>query len=175
MFRELGVEAIEVRLPAQLDEVDGLVIPGGESTTIGKLMGIYDFIVPLTERARAGFPIWGTCAGLILLANRIEGSRDEPWLSVLDVTVQRNAFGRQVASFEADLDVTGLDRPFHAIFIRAPKILAVGPAAETLATLPDGTIVGARQGALFGTSFHPELTADSRMHELFFRAVQNRN
>jgi len=175
MLRQLGVDVEEIRLPDQLDEVDGLVIPGGESTTIGKLMDIYKFAVPLTEKARRGFPIWGTCAGLILLANQIEGSADKPWLSVLDVAVQRNAFGRQVASFEADLDVAGLDSPFHAIFIRAPKILSVGPAAEPLATLPDGTIVGARQGNLFGTSFHPELTEDSRIHELFVRAVQSRN
>lgn len=175
MFRRLGVEVEEIRLPAQLGEVDGLVIPGGESTTIGKLMCLYDFIVPLTEKARQGFPIWGTCAGLIVLAKSIEGPKDQPWLPVLDVSVQRNAFGRQVQSFEADLEVTGLDSPFHAIFIRAPKILSVGPAAETLATLPDGTIVGAKQGNVFGTSFHPELTEDSRIHQLFVRAVQSRN
>ncbi|GIW06301.1 MAG: pyridoxal 5'-phosphate synthase subunit PdxT [Dehalococcoidia bacterium] len=169
-LRRIGVEPVEVRLPSDLDGLSGLIIPGGESTTIGKLMVRFGLLEPIAERARAGFPIWGTCAGMILLAKRIEG-HDQPAIGVMNITVRRNAFGRQVDSFETDLDVAGLDRPYHAIFIRAPLITEVGPEATPIATLADGAVVAARQGALLGTAFHPELTDDDRMHRLFVERV----
>ena len=170
-LRRIGVEPVEVRLPRDLEGIDGLIIPGGESTTIGKLMVTFGLLDPIAERARTGFPVWGTCAGMIVLAERIEG-HDQPSLGVMDITVRRNAFGRQVDSFETDLAVEGLDRPFHAVFIRAPLIAEVGPAARPVATLPDGTVVAARQGNLLATAFHPELTEDDRIHRLFVERVR---
>lgn len=169
-LRRVGAEPVEVRLPSDLRGVAGLIIPGGESTTIGKLMVEFGLLGPLAEQARAGFPVWGTCAGMILLAKRIEGS-NQPTLGVMDITVRRNAFGRQVDSFETDLSIAGLDRPFHTVFIRAPLITEVGPAARPIATLPDGTVVAAEQGALLATAFHPELTTDDRVHRLFVERV----
>jgi 5'-phosphate synthase pdxT subunit len=170
VLRRLGVETVEVRLPADLDGCDGVIIPGGESTTMGKLAVHYQLMEPLRELARAGKAMWGTCAGLIFMAKDV--GRDQPLLGLMDVTVQRNAFGRQVDSFETDLDTVGIngDKPFHAIFIRAPLIEAVGPGVEVIARAEKdnrAVIVAARQGNLLVTSFHPELSGDDRFHRYF--------
>jgi 5'-phosphate synthase pdxT subunit len=166
-FQRLGTEAVDVRRPEQLDEIDALVIPGGESTTIGKLALLYGFIPKLKERVALGMSVWGTCAGAIFIARDVPG-HPHPLAELMDIKVQRNAFGRQLDSFEADLDVPVLgDPPFHAVFIRAPRIEAVGRDVEVLSTLGDGTIVAARQGGLLATSFHPELTHDGRFHDYF--------
>ena len=163
----LGVEGVDVRRPAQLDEIDALIIPGGESTTIGKLAEQYGFIEKLRDRAAEGMPVWGTCAGAIFIAKEVPG-HPHPLAALMDMTVDRNAFGRQVDSFEADLDVPDLGtKPFHAVFIRAPRITRVGPGVEVLAELDGGMIVAARQGRLLATSFHPELTHDERFHRYF--------
>ena len=170
VIRRLGHEVVRVRLPEHLEQIDRLVIPGGESTTIGKLLVAYGLVEPIKERARREMPIWGTCAGMILLAQRITDGRPEGQLALklMDITARRNAFGRQLDSFEADLDVPALGLPsFPAVFIRAPRIDAVGKDVETIAALEDGTIVAARQGRLLATSFHPELTGDDRFHRLF--------
>lgn len=167
VLRAHGVDAVEVRTLAQVDTVDGLVIPGGESTTIARLLIAFEMLEPLRERIRDGLPVWGTCAGAILLATDVPSLDREP-LGVMDMTVERNAFGTQIQSFEADLDVAGVDGPpLRAVFIRAPVISCVGPGVEVVAALPDGRIVAARQGRLLATSFHPELTADTRMHGYF--------
>ena len=170
MLQRLGVETREVRLPGDLDGVAGVIIPGGESTTIGKLAVQYNLIEPLRELAKAGTPLWGTCAGLIFMAKDV--GRDQPLLGLMDVTVQRNAFGRQVDSFEADISIKGVDgdQPFHAIFIRAPLIESVGVGVEVLARVEKGdeeVIVAAQQGNLLVTSFHPELSNDDRFHRYF--------
>ena len=179
MLRQLGVDAVEVRLPEKLDSLDGLIIPGGESTTIGKLAVQYGLVEPIRAMARDGKPIWGTCAGMILLARDI-GDGGHPPIGLMDVTVQRNAFGRQVDSFEVDLDVPALDavsepgekgRAFHSVFIRAPLIQAVGPGVKVLARRADGTIVAVQQGRLLATSFHPALTPDLRFHRYFLSLV----
>ena len=170
MLQRLGVEAGEVRLPVQLDNLDGLIITGGESTTIGKLATAYELMEPL-RRFGANRAIWGTCAGAILLSKDIH--RQQPLLGLMDIVVERNAFGRQVDSFEADLDVPALEGvapgggAYHAIFIRAPLIEAAQADAQVLAQLPDGRIVAAQQGHLLATSFHPELTGDDRFHRYF--------
>ena len=168
MLGRLGVETVEVRLPQDLAGLDGLIIPGGESTTIGKVAVRWGLLEPLREFAADGGPLWGTCAGLILLARRVRDAvPGQPLLRVMDITVRRNAFGRQVDSFEADLEVPALgERPFHAVFIRAPVIEEVGEGVEVVARL-DGEIVAARQGRLLATAFHPELTADERFHRYF--------
>jgi 5'-phosphate synthase pdxT subunit len=173
ILRSLGVDAVEVRKPEQLRDLDGLIIPGGESTTFGKLAVAYGLIEPIRAMCNAGKPVWGTCAGMIFLAKDVGGK--QPLLGVMDVQVQRNAFGRQVESFEVDLDIPALGKePFHAIFIRAPLIASVGKGVEVLAKLEDGTIVAARQGNLLATSFHPELTNDTRFHRYFLeRAKKN--
>lgn len=169
-----GLEAIEVRTADQLAACDGLIIPGGESTTIARLLIAFELMDPLRARIAEGLPVWGTCAGAIMLAKDVP-ALDRPPIGAMDITVQRNAFGRQVDSFEADLDVLGIEGgPLHAVFIRAPVIERAGPAVEALATLPDGRIVACREGALLATSFHPELTNDSRFHELFVRMVRAR-
>ena len=166
MLRRLGLEAVEVRLPHQLDRLDGLIIPGGESTTIGKLASEYGLIAPLRRFARTK-PTWGTCAGMIFLAKDI-GIDEQPILGAMDITVDRNAFGRQIDSFETDLQIAGLaGAPFHAVFIRAPVVTAVEPGVDVLARLDDGRIVAARQGRLLATAFHPELTDDLRLHSSF--------
>ena len=170
ILRRLGHEVTQVRLPQHLDTIDRLIIPGGESTTIGKLLVAYKLLEPIRERALQEMPIWGTCAGMILLAKDIAEGRPEgqPALRLMDITARRNAFGRQLDSFEADLNVADLgDQPFHAVFIRAPLIDKVGVGVEALAALDDGRIVAARQGRFLATAFHPELTNDSRFHELF--------
>ncbi|MFN8533714.1 MAG: pyridoxal 5'-phosphate synthase glutaminase subunit PdxT [Dehalococcoidia bacterium] len=172
-LRRAGAEPVEVRLPAQLAGLDGLIIPGGESTTIGKLMVAYGLLEPIAERAHSGFPIWGTCAGAIMLAKRLD-RHDQPLVGAMDITVRRNAFGRQVDSFQTQISVVGLDSPFPAVFIRAPTIVKIGPDAEAIAWLDDGTIVAARQRALLATAFHPELTTDDRFHALFLDGVRRR-
>ena len=172
MLQRLGVEAVEVRLPQHLDELDGLIIPGGESTTIGKLAIDFGLLEPLRQFGQQ-HAIWGTCAGAIFLAK--DANREQPLLELMDITVERNAFGRQVASFETMLDVPELkhleagDLPFPAVFIRAPLIKAVYGAAHVLASLEDGRIVAAQQGRWLATSFHPELTQDDRFHRYFLK------
>ena len=169
MLRRLGADVTEVRLPHQLAGLDGLIIPGGESTTIGKLAALYG----LDEAIRAfPAPIFGTCAGMILLAREaVDGTHGQPLLGLVDIAVRRNAFGRQVASFEVDLDVDGEPEPVHAIFIRAPWIESVGPAVEVLAEAA-GHAVLARDGRYLVAAFHPELTDDTRIHERFLDLVR---
>jgi 5'-phosphate synthase pdxT subunit len=175
MLRRMGVEAVEVRLPEELSAVDGLIIPGGESTTIGKIATQYGLIEPIREIVTQGKPVWGTCAGMIILAKNV--GMTQPLVGVMDVQVKRNAFGRQVDSFETDLEIPVLEHgkeiPFHAMFIRAPLIESVGKNVQVLATLQDGTIVAAQQDNLLATSFHPELTHDARFHEYFVSLVKN--
>ena len=167
VLQRMGSDVREVRLPRDLDGLDGLIIPGGESTTIVRLMHSSGLLEPLRKLASDGFPMWGTCAGMILLAKRLDET-GMPALQAMDITVRRNAFGRQVDSFEADLSIPALgDDPFHAVFIRAPIIEEVGPAVEVLARLADGTPVAARERRLLATAFHPELTSDIRLHRLF--------
>jgi 5'-phosphate synthase pdxT subunit len=174
MLKSLDVEAVEVRLPEHLKDLDGLIIPGGESTTMGKLATDYGLIEPLKTFGQH-YAIWGTCAGAIFLSKDV--SREQPLLGLMDIKVARNAFGRQVDSFEADLDISelkqamGTDEAFHAVFIRAPIIESVSGDAKILASLPDGRIVAAQQGHFLATSFHPELTGDSRLHEYFMSLV----
>ena len=171
MLQRIGVEAVEVRLPHQLDELDGLIIPGGESTTIGKLATEYGLIAPLRQFAQS-MPTWGTCAGMIFLAKDI-GIDEQPILGAMDITVDRNAFGRQIDSFETDLQIVGLaGAPFHAVFIRAPVVTAVNGDVEVLARLDDERIVAVRQGRLLATAFHPELTDDLRLHSAFCAIVR---
>jgi 5'-phosphate synthase pdxT subunit len=172
----LGVRALPVRRPIELDACDGLVIPGGESTTMAKLARTFDLFEPIRQRVKEGMPAFGTCAGMIMLADRIEdGTRDQETLGGLDITVRRNAFGRQVDSFEGDVDFAGLDDPVHAIFIRAPWVESVGDSVEVLARVKQGEaagrIVAVRQGSLMATSFHPEVGGDSRVHRLFVDLV----
>jgi 5'-phosphate synthase pdxT subunit len=166
MLKNLGVETAEVRLPIHLAGLDGIIIPGGESTTIGKLSVDFGLLEPLREFGNT-HAIWGTCAGAIFLSK--DARRSQPLLGIMDITVMRNAFGRQVDSFEADLTIPelGNDIPYHAIFIRAPIIESVQGNARVISTLPDGRIVAARQGKLLATSFHPELTRDTRLHQYF--------
>ena len=175
MLRRLGVTVTEVRLPGQLDGLDGLIIPGGESTTIAKLAVSYGLVEPLRQfgQDRA---IWGTCAGAIFLSK--DAHRDQPLLRLMDITVERNAFGRQVNSFEVGLDVPALKEvdpgggPFHAVFIRAPLIEAVQADTQVLAKLEDGRIVAAQQGRWLATAFHPELTRDDRFHRYFLKLAE---
>ena len=176
MLTDLGVRAISVRRPAELDACDGLVIPGGESTTMAKLARTFDLFEPLRQRIKAGLPTFGTCAGMIMLADRIEdGAPDQETLGGLDVTVRRNAFGRQVDSFEGDLEVEGVEGPVHAVFIRAPWVEESGPGVDVLARVEDGPamgrIVAVRQGPLMATSFHPEWGGDPRIHQVFVDLV----
>jgi 5'-phosphate synthase pdxT subunit len=167
ILRKLGVDGREVRLPEQLEELDGLIIPGGESTTLSRLMSIYNLREPVARMARQGKTVWGTCAGMIMMAQEITEEDPVP-LQIMDIGVQRNAFGRQVDSFEQDLEIAGFDGPpFHAIFIRAPVIIRLGDGVTALGQLPDGRPVAVRQGNLLATSFHPELTGDLRFHRRF--------
>jgi 5'-phosphate synthase pdxT subunit len=172
MLQQINVETQQVRLPEHLQTIDALIIPGGESTTIGKLAIDYGLMEPMRDFGRRK-PVWGTCAGLIFMAKDI-GIDQQPILGLMDVTVDRNAFGRQVDSFETDLSIAGIgDDPFHAIFIRAPVVTAVDESAgvQTLARLDDGRIVAVRQKSWLGTAFHPELTHDNRLHKLFMTMV----
>jgi pyridoxal 5'-phosphate synthase pdxT subunit len=162
----IGVEAVEVRLPEHLDDVDGLIIPGGESTTMRNLIRRWGMRQPILDLAERGAPLFGTCAGMIVLSTQIEGGED-PVLPLLDVTVERNAFGRQLDSFETDLAVPLLgDTPVHAVFIRAPVIESVGPGVDVIARLDDGRIVAVRERNIVATSFHPELAGETRFHRL---------
>ncbi len=171
VLERMGVKAPEVRLPRDLEGTDGLIIPGGESTTIVRLMRTSGLLEPLRRLATADFPLWGTCAGMILLAKRLDSS-GVPALEAMDIGVQRNAFGRQVDSFEANLPIIGLDGPpFHAVFIRAPIITDIGRDVQVIARLDDGRPVAARQGRLLATAFHPELTSDPRLHRLFLEQL----
>lgn len=168
---QLGADAREVRTADQLAAVDGLVIPGGESTTMAMLLDRTGLRAPLAARLADGMPVFGTCAGMILLADEVLDGRPDQWsFGVLDVGVRRNAYGRQLESFETDLDVVGLDRPFHAVFIRAPGVVRTGADVIVLAEL-DGDPVLVRQGTVLASAFHPELTADRRVHELFLDLV----
>jgi len=168
----LGAEAFAVRRPEELARCDGLVLPGGESTTMAKLARTFELLDPLPERLHSGMPTFGTCAGMILLADRIlDGAVGQETIGGLDMTVRRNAFGRQVDSFEADLDLVGLDRPVHAVFIRAPWVEEVGGDVEVLGEA-EGHPVAVRQGHLMATSFHPEVAGDGRLHRLFLDLVR---
>ncbi len=175
MLETLGAEVVQVRLPEHLNGLSGLIIPGGESTTIGKLATAYGLMEPLRSFGQKQ-AIWGTCAGAIFLAK--DAHRPQPLLALMDIVIERNAFGRQVDSFEVDLKVPGLDPdekkdvPFHAVFIRAPLIESVGKGVEVISTLEDGRIVAARQGKLLATSFHPELTRDNRFHRYFMELAK---
>lgn len=168
------MEIVEVRLPEQLEGLDGIIIPGGETTTISKLMREYKLVEPLRAFAKAGKAVWGTCAGMIVIAKEATDldAKTKP-LGLVDISVRRNAYGRQLDSFEEDLAVSELDddQPFHCVFIRAPGIDKTGKKVQVLATLPDGSPVAARQGHVLVTAFHPELTDDVRFHSLFLRMV----
>ena len=174
-----GADAVPVRRESELADLDGLVIPGGESPTIEKLLRAFDLFEPVRRRLRQGLPAYGSCAGMILLADRVEGAAPgQTTLGGLDITVRRNAFGRQVDSFETDLDMTGIDgEPVHAVFIRAPWVEEVGADAQVLAAVGEGPaagrIVAVRQGGLLATSFHPEVTGDMRVHRLFVQIVRD--
>ncbi len=180
VLESLGARPVAVRRESELAACDGLIVPGGESTTMAKLARIFDLLDPLRTRIADGLPVLGTCAGMILLADRIEdGAAGQETLGGLDITVRRNAFGRQVDSFEGEIDFAGLDEPVHAVFIRAPWVEAVGEGVEVLAQIPDdpargpaaGRIVAVRQGPLMATSFHPEVGGDNRIHRVFVDLV----
>jgi len=166
LLRELGVEAVAVRLPQDLEGLAGLILPGGESTAMRKLIDAWGLREPILDLARSGAPVFGTCAGMILLSSQINDG-EEPVFPLLDIGVKRNAFGRQLESFETDIDVPILgDRPVHAVFIRAPIVESVGPDADVLAQLNDGRVVAVRQGNVIATAFHPELAGETRFHRL---------
>jgi pyridoxal 5'-phosphate synthase pdxT subunit len=187
-LRESGARATPVRRPTELSEVDGLVLPGGESTTMSRLLDIFDLLEPLRARIAAGMPTYGSCAGMILLATKVlDGREDQHQLGGLDMIVRRNAFGRQVDSFEEDLDFAGIPGdPVHAVFIRAPWVESASPQVEVLARVGDapqvpggeaaaGRIVAVRQGPVLATAFHPELTGDMRVHRLFVETVEGKS
>ena len=170
-IREVGAEPVEVRLPRDLVDLDALILPGGESTTQRGLIDAYGLREPILSLARGGTPMLGTCAGMILLADRVAGG-EEPYLGLLDIEVWRNGYGRQLDSFEADLDAPALGpEPFQGVFIRAPIVSDVGGSAEVLARGPDGSPVAVRQGCVLATAFHPELTGDRRMHRLLVEMI----
>jgi 5'-phosphate synthase pdxT subunit len=173
VMNSLGADAVGVRRPTELAEVEGLIIPGGESSVMDKLSRLFGMAEPLKDAIRAGLPVWGTCAGLIMLADTIvDGIEGQESLGGLDIAVRRNAFGSQLDSFEVDLDIPVLhDPPLHAVFIRAPVVDTAGAGVTTLAALADGRIVAVEQGNLLGTSFHPEMTGDTRFHEYFLSKV----
>jgi len=179
MLERAGARPLPVRRPSELERLDGIVLPGGESTTMYKLARTFELFEPLRAAIRSGLPAYGTCAGMIMLADHIEGGiPGQETIGGLDVVVRRNAFGRQVDSFEADLDVTGLAKPFHAMFIRAPWVEKIGQDVEVVARVASGEAVGrivaVRQANLLATSFHPEITGDHRMHALFVEMVRSR-
>ena len=174
ILQTLGVECREIRLPEQLSDVDGLIIPGGESTTLSRLLTRYNLRQPIKQLATDGKPLWGTCAGMIMMASEITENDPVP-LEIMDIGVQRNAFGRQIDSFEQELEITGFDEtPYHAIFIRAPVIKRVGSGVSIMASLQDGRPVAVQQANLMATSFHPELTKDARFHTHFLNLNSNR-
>ena len=171
VLKRLGVQGREIRLPDQFADIDGLIIPGGESTTLSRLMNIYDLREPITRMANEGKAIWGTCAGMIMMAKEITEEDPVP-LGLMDIGVLRNAFGRQVDSFEQDLTINQLDQvPFHGVFIRAPAIIRVGQEVDIMASLPDGQPVAVCQNKLMATAFHPELTGDNRLHRYFLDLI----
>ena len=173
VLARLGVDAPEIRLPSQLEDIDGLIIPGGESTTIVQLIDIYGLRQPLIEKVRSGLPLWGTCAGMIVIADRLRDRRPDP-LRLMDIDVSRNAFGRQIDSFEEDIALEGIEGPdFRAVFIRAPAVNLMGNSVKVLAKVRDGRPVAVRQDRILATSFHPELTGDDRVHQLFVRMVED--
>ncbi len=175
MLSSLGVDSSEIRLPSHLDSVDGLIIPGGESTTIVQLMDNFGLTEQIKDLIFSGLPVWGTCAGMIVLAADITDDRPKP-MGIIDITVSRNAYGRQVDSFEAVVDIPKLgETPFNAIFIRAPAINSIGDSVEILATLDEGQIIAAQEGNVIVTSFHPELTDDLRFHKYFASVVADNN
>jgi pyridoxal 5'-phosphate synthase pdxT subunit len=170
-IREIGAEPVEVRLPRDLVDLDALVLPGGESTTMRRLIDAYGLREPIAAMAADGTPMLGTCAGMILLAGRLDGG-EEPVFGVLDIEVRRNAHGRQLDSFEADLELEGIEGgPLHGVFIRAPGVTDLGPRVEVLARDPEGHPVAVRQGRVLATAFHPELTGDRRIHRLLARLI----
>jgi 5'-phosphate synthase pdxT subunit len=176
VLRGLGADAVPVRRASELDDVEGLVIPGGESSVMDKLSRTFGLAQPLKDAIAAGLPVYGTCAGLIMLADTIlDAIRGQESIGGLDVVVRRNAFGSQLESFETDLDIPAVgDEPMHAVFIRAPIVDSVGAGATPLASLADGRVVAVEQGNLIGTSFHPEMTGDTRFHEYFLAKVRAR-
>ena len=174
ILQTLGVECREIRLPEQLSDVEGLIIPGGESTTLSRLLTRYNLRQPIKQLATDGKPLWGTCAGMIMMASEITENDPVP-LEIMDIGVQRNAFGRQIDSFEQELEITGFDEtPYHAIFIRAPVIKRVGSGVSIMASLQDGRPVAVQPANLMATSFHPELTKDARFHTHFLNLNSNR-
>ncbi len=174
ILKQLGADTSEVRLPQELEGLDGLIIPGGESTTITKLMISYELADSIANLGRDGLPVMGTCAGMIMLAGSVDGNNHLP-TGIMDIEVKRNAFGRQVDSFEIDLDIPAIGtEPYHAVFIRAPRIDHAGPDVDIMARLPDNSIVAARQKNLVALAFHPELTEDHRLHRYFLDIVKSR-
>jgi 5'-phosphate synthase pdxT subunit len=174
ILRQLSVEALPIRLPHELNTLDGLIIPGGESTTMMRLMENFGLIQPIREMARAGLAIWGTCAGMVLLAKNISNYEMET-LGLMDMRIRRNAFGSQIDSFEIDLEIPAVgEEPFHAVFIRAPVIKEAKPGVKILSRLPDGTIVAAKQNRLLACAFHPEFTNDLRFHNYFLNMVSQK-
>jgi 5'-phosphate synthase pdxT subunit len=172
VLSSLGETTLQVRTPAQLAEVDALVMPGGESTTMSRLLTTSELFEPLCARIAGGMPVFGTCAGMILLAtNVLDGRPDQRSFAAIDIAVRRNGYGRQVDSFETDIDVAGLDRPFHAVFIRAPQVESIGAGVEVLAE-HEGVAVLAHQDAVYVASFHPELTGDARVHAAFLQSIR---
>lgn len=174
VMRKLGVEAREIRLPEDLDAVDALIIPGGESTTMRRLFDLYNLTNPIKCLAKSGLPIWGTCAGMILLADDLTDDRPEP-LHLMNITVSRNAYGRQIDSFEADIEIPELGpTSFHGVFIRAPAVIKSGINVETLGRIEKGSAVALREDNILVTSFHPELTTDTRLHSFFLSMIKPR-
>ena len=175
VLKALGAEVQEVRVPRQLEGLQGLILPGGESTTFSRLMDVYHLSEPIVQLAHDGTPVWGTCAGMIMMARELTDPIPNP-LGLIDIGVVRNAFGRQIDSFEADLDIPSLGQPpFHAVFIRAPDIFRVGEDVDVLARLDEGQPVAVQQGNLLATAFHPELTQDDRLHRYFLNLIEEAN
>ena len=173
VLRKLGVNTREVRLPKDLDGIDALIIPGGESTTLRRLCDLYHLTEPIVSLTASGTPIWGTCAGMIMMANELADNRPQP-LGLMNIAVARNAYGRQVDSFEADVEFSTLGKePFHTVFIRAPAVAKVGEGVEVLGRLPEGSPVALLQDKMLVTSFHPELTSDTRFHRFFLSLVKS--
>jgi len=173
ILNKIGVEGVRVRTRDELEKVSGLIIPGGESTTIGKLLKRFELLDIIREKIEKGLPVFGTCAGFILLAKEIEPETGQPRIGVLNVKIRRNAFGRQIDSHEVDLEIKGFDKPFHAVFIRAPIVEKVGENVEILSRTDRG-VVFVRQKNILGASFHPELTEDTRIHEMFIKTIKER-
>jgi 5'-phosphate synthase pdxT subunit len=176
VLKSLGADAVGVRRPAELAKISGLIIPGGESSVMDKLSRLFELAEPLKAAIATGLPVWGTCAGLIMLADTVlDGIEGQQSLGGLDIAVRRNAFGSQLDSFETDLDIPAVGEPaLHAVFIRAPIVETVSSSVSTLASLSDGRIVAVEQGNLLGTSFHPEMTGDTRFHEYFLKKIASR-